>query len=342
MFAYTLSRGGVEVKVTSRATQRSGRGACAGGRCDRSGTRVGGHRSQARLPRIATNRDARFDEPPSAAPDRSGARTRPDPSVFGLGSGTTALVLAPVRAGLSQWRPSATRRGCGASRNRASRRREAAIVASASFHAPAGVPRGFWRVDEASAPGHTQPRRRVGLPCARARMRVSTRASRYTCWSPPAGQCGLVCGRRALAPGAEVFGAEDRRPELARAACRSAGLRRRRCLGSQRAAAAIPTRLTYPRPSGWRPSREPRRDEPTRRARRTPAERTGLRRSTSSVRRENPNVGGQTLHGRQLFAAGFPLQHDADRCASNSKMCYTPISALTGRNRKAGDLQAFQ
>ena len=129
-------------------------------------------------------------------------------------------------------------------------------------------------------------------------------------------------------PGAEVFGAEGGRPELARAACRSAGLRRRRCPGSQRAAAAIPTRLTYPRPSGWRPCREPRRDEPTRRARRAPAERTDCAGVRLRPARE-PECRRSDAPGKAVVCSRIPLPHDADRSASNTKCVTRPFPHST-------------
>ena len=60
-----------------------------------------GRRSQARLPRIATNRDARFDEPRERCTGQIGRSNAPRSERVRPGLGTTAFVLAPVRAGLS-------------------------------------------------------------------------------------------------------------------------------------------------------------------------------------------------------------------------------------------------
>jgi hypothetical protein len=149
---------------------------------------------------------------------------------------------------------------------------------------------------------------------------------------------GLVCCRRAVAPGAEVFGAEDWRPALAQAARRSAG--RRRCLESERAAAAIPTRLTHPRPPGSRPSREPRETH-------LRSGRGGLPRSErtpeeyGSVRRENPNVGAQTLQGRQLFAARFSCSTTPTNARVTEKCVTRPFPHETGAREKPAICRLF-
>jgi hypothetical protein len=122
------------------------------------------------------------------------------------------------------------------------------------------------------------------------------------------GDHGLVCRRRAVAPGVEVFGAGDRRPALAQAARRSTG--RVDAWESERAPAAA-TRLTCLLLPGSIPyaSLATRTDAQgaggVPRSERTPEE-------YGFVRRVNPNVGAPTLPGRQLFAAGFPLQPDVD------------------------------
>ena len=108
-----------------------------------------------------------------------------------------------------------------------------------------------------------------------------------------------------------------------------------------RPAATIPSRLTYPRTARLR-------GPAANLAGRTYAQRAASFRGAEptpeesrSVRRENPNVGPQMHHRRRSFAARFLLLHDTDKWACNSKICYTPISALDRSKRKAHDLQAF-
>ena len=93
MFAWTLSRGPVEVKVTSRATQRSGREVPFWRALLSVWHASVVIRHKTRLARIATNQHARFDEPASAAPDRSGARTRPMCAMLPLAAGRSLSVL---------------------------------------------------------------------------------------------------------------------------------------------------------------------------------------------------------------------------------------------------------
>jgi hypothetical protein len=121
---------------------------------------------------------------------------------------------------------------------------------------------------------------------------------------------------------------------LARTARGNAGLGQRRCPVSERAAAASsdPANVSTTGRLNIKPTRAWR-DIPTlsarraRRSQRTPQE-CGL------VRRKNPKVGAQTLQQRLLFAARLPLQHDADRCASNTKRVRRPVPHPTGAKEK--------
>jgi hypothetical protein len=74
-------------------------------------------------------------------------------------------------------------------------------------------------------------------------------------------------------------------------------------------------------------------DAPTLWARRAPRnERTPE--EYGSVLREDPNVGAQTLQGRQLFAAKFSFQHDADKYACNRKCVRRSFLHQTGAREK--------
>jgi hypothetical protein len=65
------------------------------------------------------------------------------------------------------------------------------------------------------------------------------------------------------------------------------------------------------------------------------------RRTRAGMTRQNPNVGAQTLRGRRLFAARFPLQHDAAKCACNRKYVTRPFPHQTETQEKVALCRSF-